>query len=98
MATLSTSSLRLLVAGCATLLLLGWLAFVPDALPGLIVSPFHSPSAARILVSAFLCVLAIVPLVVPLFRGSATQRVVSALALIFPTLVFLWIIIGGLRP
>jgi hypothetical protein len=97
MATHSTSSFRLLVGGCATLLLLVWVAFVPDTLPGVIVSPRHSPSATRILVSAFLCVLAIVSLVVALFRGSTAQRVASALALLFPTLVFLWIILGGFR-
>ena len=79
------------------LLLLIWIAFVPDTLPGIIVNPRHSLSAMRLLVSAFLCVLAIVPLVVVLFGGSPAQRVVSALALIFPALVFLWIIMGGLR-
>ncbi|MHC1767405.1 MAG: hypothetical protein AB9869_24525 [Verrucomicrobiia bacterium] len=87
---------RLLIGGCATLLLLGWVAFIPGALPGVIISPTYAPNATPILVSAFLCVLAIVPLVVALFRGSGAERVASALALVFPTLVFLWIIIGGL--
>jgi hypothetical protein len=97
MGTRSTSSFRLLIGGCATLFLLVWIAFVPDTLPGIVVSPRHSPSAMRIMVSTFLCVLAIVPLVVALFHGSAAQRVASGLALLFPTLVFLWIILGGFR-
>ncbi len=88
------SSFRLLIGGCATLLLLSWIAFVPDALPGVIISPNYSPSATRILVSATLAVLAIVPFVAALFRGSLTERVSSAIALIVPSLVILWIILG----
>lgn len=92
----STMTVRLLIAGCASWLLLCWIEFVPGAMPGIIPNPSHSPNTTRILVSASLSVLAIVPLVIVLFRGSAMQRMVSALALICPTLVCLWIIREGL--
>ena len=71
------------------MLLLCWIAFIPDALPGSIMNSFHWPNLTHLYVTASLSILAIVPLVVSLFRGSATQRVTSAIALIFPTLVFL---------
>ncbi|MSU33354.1 MAG: hypothetical protein EXS25_12045 [Pedosphaera sp.] len=53
MATHSTSSFRLLIGGCATLLLLFWIGFVPDTLPGIIVSPrsfaeCHAHSRVRV--------------------------------------------------
>src|SRR5262245_49739549 len=96
MATNGNSTFRLLIAGCATLLLLFWISFIPDALPGVIVSPRHPPNVTRILVSAFLCLLAMVPLAVVLFRGSTIERLVSGLVLVFPALVLLWIVMGSL--
>lgn len=95
MATSSPSSARLLIGGGATFLLVTWVASVPGTLPRFIADPRHAPDAGRMSVSALLCVFAIVPLAVAVVRGPGGLRIVSALALIFPTLVLLWILLGN---
>src|SRR5207249_8584682 len=81
-------SVRLATAGFASVLLLAWLGFVPDA------SPLQADPKARTYPLAMLCTallaLSILVVLAPVFRrGPGRDRWLAALATVFPLLAFL---------
>lgn len=80
------SSIRLLVAGFTSFLLLAWTLIGPG-LPPLIVPPGQSASPWPILFTALLATTTLVILGPVVFRGRARERWVSILLGVFPFLV-----------
>jgi flagellar biosynthesis protein FliR len=88
-------TVRLALAGYASLALLAWIGFVPSGLPA-IFRRYGSEHPVPMLVSATISLLILVCLAPVLWRGPRRDRWLAVLLLVFPTLVFgvttLWLV------
>src|SRR6185503_20961910 len=88
-------TVRLALAGYASLALLAWIGFVPSGFPA-IFRRYGAERPVPILVSAAISLLVLVCLVPVLWRGPRRDRWLAVLLLVFPTFIFgitaLWLV------
>ena len=85
-------SIRLLIAGVISLLLLGWTLAGPG-LPPVIIPSGQSVSPGPVLFTALLATGTLVLLCPVCFRGRSGERWVSVLLGLFPFLVLSWVVL-----
>ena len=79
-----TPSVRLAAVGFASLALLAWIGFVPGSMPSTL--RFTADHPVRMVITANVAFLILVPLVPLLWRGPARVRWLAFLLFIFPSL------------